>query len=276
MAFRNGTTPLAITAVLLLGLGRAMPAARALDNHQQPILQLLSTKQCSGCNLAGADLVHANLQGANLRGAQLQGANLSQANLAGANLEGANLSHTTLWGANLQGSSLRGAVLLGTDLRQADLMGASIEANALQSSHLEGAKNIPATARSAATIHNAAVTAYEKERYREAEQLFSEAISSSPASAESWAARGLTRAQQGNHELALADINYSALLFESRGEPEKAQQCRQISQTIQSLASTAKGGRSGNGAGIAVLEGAVQLFRLAAPLAIRALSGVPF
>ncbi len=273
MALRK---PIAITGLLLFSLHGAAPVAHAMGSHQQALLQLLSTKQCPGCLLSGADLVHADLQGANLRGAQLQGANLSQANLAGANLDGANLSHTTLWGANLQGSSLWGAVFLGTDLRQADLMGAAIEANGLQSSHLEGARNIPTTARSVAQIHNAGVAAYEKERYREAEQLFSEAISTSPASAESWAARGLTRSQQGNHELALADLNYSVLLFESRGEPEKAQQCRQISQTIQSLATTANGGRSGNGAGIAVLEGAVQLFRLAAPLAIRALSGVPF
>jgi hypothetical protein len=76
--------------------------------------------------------------------------------------------------------------------------------------------------------------------------------------------------------LARADLNYSSMLFESRGEPEKAAQCQQLSKTIQGLATSSDGKPSGNGAGIAVLEGALQLFRLAAPLAIRALGGMPF
>ena len=48
-------------------------------------------KDCTRCDLRGADLVLADLTGANLADADLTGANLADADLTGANLEGANL-----------------------------------------------------------------------------------------------------------------------------------------------------------------------------------------
>lgn len=65
------------------------------------IKQLLTSKQCAGCDLSGT-----HLSGANLVGANLNNANLSKADLRGANLLGANLR-----GANLNSANLRGAIM---------------------------------------------------------------------------------------------------------------------------------------------------------------------
>src|SRR5262245_51266624 len=67
------------------------------------------TKDCPGCNLAGAILKRRNLAGANL---------------AGANLAGASFHRAVLRGANLSGADLTGANLNKTDLIQADLSSA--------------------------------------------------------------------------------------------------------------------------------------------------------
>jgi serine/threonine protein kinase len=105
--------------------------------------QLLSTKECTNCDLSNVNLSGMNLSGANLRGANLTGANLSNANLSGAVLEGAiledvNLSSSNLAGANfissnltnanfsnanLSGVSLESAILTGANFNQADVTG---------------------------------------------------------------------------------------------------------------------------------------------------------
>ncbi len=70
------------------------------------ISSLLETKQCSMCNLQGANLSATNLSGANLNNADLSGANLSKANLLGANLLGANLTNANLRGAIMPDGSI--------------------------------------------------------------------------------------------------------------------------------------------------------------------------
>lgn len=94
---------------------------------QHNVQQLLKTKACPSCDLAGVDLsqsrLHqANLQGANLTGARLNladlsGANLRQANLSRANLAGADLSYADFEGANLQGIQLEGARFQETKIK---------------------------------------------------------------------------------------------------------------------------------------------------------------
>ena len=69
------------------------------------------TRDCPGCNLAGAQLKRRNLAGANLAGANLAGAVfhravLRGANLSGADLTGANLNKSDLLQANLSGAKL--------------------------------------------------------------------------------------------------------------------------------------------------------------------------
>jgi len=250
------------------------PALTHTHTPDQALLKLLSERQCAGCNLQDADLVHADLRGANLRNAQLQRANLSQARLEGANLQGANLSFTSLQGAYLQGANLLGATLEGTDLRQADLSGAALSPGALSRTHWGQAKGINPEILSHSEIHNAGVTFFEHGSYVEAELYFGEAIKKNPNSAESWAARGLSRAQQENHAQAAADINYAANLLDKQGSNVKAQATRELAKRTASIAD--ERGIQHKGTGFTFLQGAMQLFQVAAPFALRALSGGAF
>ncbi|MGK7904114.1 MAG: pentapeptide repeat-containing protein [Hormoscilla sp.] len=96
--------------------------------------QLLDNRQCSKCDLRGANLANMKLAGANLAGANLAGANLRGADLAGANLRGADLGSASLTGADLGNANLQGA-----DLGNADLRGAYLRHANLSSAYLEDA-----------------------------------------------------------------------------------------------------------------------------------------
>lgn len=103
------------------------PKSASLTPIQRNVQQLLKTKSCPSCDLAGVDLSQnrlnkADLQGANLSGARLNladlsGANLRHANLSRANLTGADLSYADLEGANLQGIQLDGARFQATRIK---------------------------------------------------------------------------------------------------------------------------------------------------------------
>ena len=96
-------------AAAMIGAGRqsaAQDAAAFLAGH---------TKDCPGCDLAGAQLKRRNLAGANLAGANLAGASLHRAVLRGANLSDAdltdaNLNKTDLLQANLTNAKLKAAI----------------------------------------------------------------------------------------------------------------------------------------------------------------------
>jgi uncharacterized protein YjbI with pentapeptide repeats len=88
--------------------------------------KLLSTKQCSWCNLHSGDLSGAQLSGAQLSNASLSNANLSNANLSRANLSGAFLTNANLSGANLSDAFLADANLSNADLSGANLSGADL------------------------------------------------------------------------------------------------------------------------------------------------------
>ena len=103
--------------------------------------QLLETKECVRCNLAGADLsgaklAGANLEGVNLQGANLEGATLETAYLVGANLDQANLSKVNLNHANLTLGSLQGTVLKNADMGAINLQGANAQGANLQDAKL--------------------------------------------------------------------------------------------------------------------------------------------
>ena len=117
--------------------------------------RLLSSNECKGCDLRGAQLQHKNLTGANLSKADLNGArfdraDLSAADLTGAYLFGANLSQANLRGArlinadlrkaNLSRADLHGAYLLLANLRKADLRGAQLSGAFLNGADLTGAR----------------------------------------------------------------------------------------------------------------------------------------
>jgi uncharacterized protein YjbI with pentapeptide repeats len=93
----------AIAVFCLTVAGSPVHGARAQDAEA---FLAGKTKDCPGCNLAGAQLKRRNLGGANLSGANLAGASFHRAVLRGANLSGAdlteaNLNKTDLLQANL-------------------------------------------------------------------------------------------------------------------------------------------------------------------------------
>ncbi|WP_161629790.1 pentapeptide repeat-containing protein [Desulfogranum japonicum] len=107
-------------AVVLFAADSGSPRAEVQKNFDQ----LVASKNCPGCDLAGAvlnrlDLRGANLEGANLAGARVQLADLSRANLKNANLQGARLGGTDFAEADLRGANLTGAVLEGAFLATA-------------------------------------------------------------------------------------------------------------------------------------------------------------
>ncbi|MFB2921941.1 pentapeptide repeat-containing protein [Aerosakkonema funiforme] len=111
-----------IGSAILLNFVPSLSPVNAFNASQ--VTQLLQTKECSRCdltgaNLSGADLSFAILTDANLTAANLQNANLSQADLSRANLSKANLSRSNLnraylTNANLDGTNLLGASVQGT------------------------------------------------------------------------------------------------------------------------------------------------------------------
>ncbi len=87
-------------AAMLLVLMMGATPSMAFDAAQ--LQQLLTTKNCPGCDLSYADLRNADLRNADLRNANLTGADLTGADLTGADLTGANTTNAVvgnqLWG----------------------------------------------------------------------------------------------------------------------------------------------------------------------------------
>ncbi|WP_051305813.1 pentapeptide repeat-containing protein [Desulfogranum mediterraneum] len=107
----------------------AAPLGSTRPPVQENFKQLVATRQCPGCDLAGAVMTRMDLAGANLAGANLAGAKLFLADLSGANLQN----------SNLQGAALGGADLAGADLRGANLTGAVLEGAFLDTALIDGA-----------------------------------------------------------------------------------------------------------------------------------------
>ena len=232
------------------------------------VMQLLSSKQCRGCDLRRANLVHADLSGADLQGADLSGANLSQANLQGANLNQANLTAASLFGSDLSEATALEADFRGTDLREAYLESIRVSKGTLQYAHLEGARSIPTGVVDHATLHNQGVEEYGRGQYALAESKFSEAIKSAPDSIESWLSRGLSRAKLDNIEGAYADLTYAAKLAEMQGDLENSELIK------KSAAITKSGliGKSENKPLYRTASGIANALRMLAPLALKAVS----
>jgi uncharacterized protein YjbI with pentapeptide repeats len=74
------------------------------------------SKNCSKCDLSGANFYEADLQEVNLNGAILHHANLRRSNLSGADLSGATLFRADLFGADLTNTNLEGAKFCNTIL----------------------------------------------------------------------------------------------------------------------------------------------------------------
>ena len=74
------------------------------------------SKNCSKCDLSGANFYEADLQEVNLNGAILHHANLRRSNLSGADLSDAMLFRADLFGADLTNTNLEGAKFCNTIL----------------------------------------------------------------------------------------------------------------------------------------------------------------
>jgi uncharacterized protein YjbI with pentapeptide repeats len=201
--------------VLVSSLSVAL-IARA-ENLEQ-LNQLLSTKQCSQCELTDAGLVMANLSGANLSGANLVGANLSNANLKGANLSGANLSGASLNGANLIGANLSGAILLSTDLRNAYLNNADLTGVSLDNAHVQGAIGLGNYGGTAVQFQAWGLKEAERGNYNSAIDYYDRALTVDPNYAPAYLARGLTYYRLGNESAAIQNAQIASKLYQEQND----------------------------------------------------------
>lgn len=205
--------------ILLTIFSLSVPLS-VMGENLQHLSQLLSTKQCPGCDLSGSGLVMSNLSNADLKGANLSNANLSQANLSGADLSGADLSGASLYGANLSGANLSGANLRGTDLRKAYLQNANLAETDLTVSYVEGAMGIPTYAATVAQFQQWGLAESQKGNYQGAIEHFNRALSLDPNFASAYLGRSLAQYYLGNELEANQDASYAASLYESQNNME--------------------------------------------------------
>ena len=83
-------------------------------------------------------------------------------------------------------------------------------------------------------------------------------------------ARGLSRGEQGQHDLASTDLAQAGRLFADRGDSLKAEQLLDASRRVHERPDTPNQ-PSGNGIGSALLSGALSTAQALAPIALKAL-----
>jgi uncharacterized protein YjbI with pentapeptide repeats len=210
---------------MMLSASLAMPAIAENPAHIQ---QLLSTKQCAGCDLTGAGLVFARLPGANLAGANLAGANLAQVNLAGADLRGANLAGATLHSADLTGAKLTGADLTGADLRNAMLAGSEVSQAKFDAALLQGAIGLATQAGTAENFYAWALEAAHKKQFGRAIENFNQTLVRKPDFAAAYLGRAMSRIQVGDQGGGITDAEQAIALFEHQGDQTNAKATREL------------------------------------------------
>lgn len=213
------------STTLLTAISLAIPALAANPEHTR---QLLSTRQCEGCDLTNAGLVMANLAGANLRGANLSRANLSRANLAGADLSGANLTGASLFGADLTGANLSGANLAAADLRDSQLIAANLTNAKLGNTNMLGAIGIPTYAGSAEDFYRMGMAEAERDNFNRAIDLFNQALTMQPEMANAYLSRGLARFHLGDRTAAIEDTKKAETLYIAQGNQQGQQLAQQV------------------------------------------------
>ena len=221
-------TTIATTIVLFTSF-----VATAQAENVSHLQQLLSTKNCSQCDLTGAGLVMNDLAGAKLQQANLVGANLSQANLAGADLRGANLSGASLNSANLTGADLRGANLTGTDLRSAYLTNANVQGVDVRSAYLEGAVGVPTALGSAEDFYKWGYAAWLKNDFIGAVGNYDRAIGLNPEFPGVYIARSMAKFRLQDDEGAVKDAMVAERMYFAKAD-------RQGTQVAQALISKIK------------------------------------
>ncbi|MGK7950304.1 MAG: pentapeptide repeat-containing protein [Xenococcaceae cyanobacterium] len=195
--------------------------------------QLLSTKNCTDCDLSNAGLVMANLAGANLANTNLAQANLSQANLAGADLRGANLAGTSLYGANLTGANLTGANLTGTDLRNAYLTNTDLTDVKLDTAYLQGVRGLPDNAGTPEQFHRWGLEEAQRGNYQAAIAHYHRAINLNNEFAPAYLALGLVEYHLDRRNNAKINGEIAAKLFQQQEDKLGYQATQQFLQGME-------------------------------------------
>lgn len=238
--------PGVVVLSLLMAEG-IMPVARA--ENLQHTQQLITTNDCSRCDLNRAGLVYANLIGANLSEASLIQANLSHANLSSANLQGAKLNGATLFGADLSGADLSNANLQGVDLRGANLTGANLENAVIEGTNFLGAVGLPTELATVDNYYRWGMEEAERENFRGAVNYYNLALSLEPDFAHAYLARSIARFRLGEQMGALEDAQYADQLYLEQNNERGHLIASQFSQSIltaqELYEKRQRGGRSG-------------------------------
>ncbi len=222
--------PSAIALALLLtgGMGSA-----ALAENLEQTQQLLTTNECSGCELSKAGLVYAQLLGADLTKANLIQANLSHANLSAANLSQAQLNGAVLFGADLSGADLSGANLQGVDLREANLTNAKLEGANIEGANFLGAVGIPAELATVKNYYLWGMAEAQRGNFRGAIANYNQALSQDPDFANAYLARSIARFRLGDQAGALSDAQYADELYLKQNSERGHQAASQFAMGIQ-------------------------------------------
>lgn len=193
-----------------------VPSLSTSAENLNDLNQLLSTKNCSQCDLSNSGLVMANLSGARLQQANLVNANLSQANLSGADLSGANLSGASLHGANLSGANLSGAIINGTDLRNAYLGNTVLTDVDLDLAYVEGIKGISEDAATPEQFHRWGVREAERGNFQAAIAHYQRAITINPEFAPAYLGLSMIQYNFDNRAAARQNVEIAANLFKEQ------------------------------------------------------------
>lgn len=244
---------------MLMALSLTMPAWA--DNPAQT-QQLLSTRQCAGCDLSNAGLVYADLRGADLRQANLREANLSRANLEGADLRGAVLTGSSLSGANLIGAKLDGANLAAADLRYAYMANATLQGANLDHTQLRGAIGLSTSVGTPEEFYKWAMADTEQKNYAAAVENFNQTLARKADFAPAYLGRGLARLQVSDRVGAIADLKQADKLFTAQGDTKAA---LDIQKSIKALETPPEQPKAGNGFGINLLSALGTLLQLFLP-----------
>jgi uncharacterized protein YjbI with pentapeptide repeats len=244
ISFGFWLTIVAVSMTSLLGRSTIVRAESLVD-----LQQLLSSKQCSFCDLSNAGLVYADLVGADLRGARLIRANLSQSDLASADLSNANLSGATLAGADLTGANLSGANLSSVDLRGAYLTGANFSGADLSGVNLRGALGIPLELISLQDLLLWGNELAARGNYTGAIAYYSQALTIDPDYGEVYLARGAAYNRLGDLKSAKADADYAAELFFTTGNQAGYEMASLFVATMEAEAEAAADSQNGRGRG---------------------------
>lgn len=242
------TTTLAIATALILA---TLPVSTSAKAENLPaIRQLLSSKQCTQCDLQHSSLILADLQGADLRGADLRFANLSRANLTGADLSGANLTGASLNGVNLAGAILVGTNFTSADLRNAYLTGATFSQTRLDGAYIQGTVGLPYLQESVESLYVRGMREASRNNYTGAIQYYDRALEVNPQFALAYLGRGFMFYRLTDEQGAMRDVQIAAQLFEQQGNEQGMQAVEDFVSYVKKRNNPA----SGSGLGIDLLN----------------------